>query len=77
MKEKLVSIMERPHHLRLLHYRDERVIPAPTSRQLVGERRWMMSSTATASKGAGGAAVWEWILPEGKKKKEKEQGQID
>ena len=26
-KKKLVSIMERPHHLRLLHYRDERVIP--------------------------------------------------
>ena len=25
--KELVSIMERPHHLRLLHYRDERVIP--------------------------------------------------
>ena len=40
MEKKLVSIMERPHHLRLLHYRDERVTPeAPTPRQSVGERR--------------------------------------
>ena len=39
-KKRLVSIMERPHHLRLLHYRDERVTPeAPTPRQSVGERR--------------------------------------
>ena len=26
-QKKLVSIMERPHHLRLLHYRDERITP--------------------------------------------------
>ena len=70
--------MERPHHLRLLHYRDERVIPGlqhlvnPWAKgdEWCRQRRPHRKAQVVQSSE-------NYIPPEGEKKKEKEWGQID